>query len=161
MIFNNPIQCKIGKLGIMVNALTASQLSLATIGAINRLLAKRSDVSPTLFFEMATPTCLPLPCAAMSSPEIWGFSGPIIATSLSTADKLRHPISPKQKFFYVWDLEWLRYQPDFWRLRDIYASMPIIARSKDHAKAIEDAWNVSVVYIGDMEDVFNYVLGDK
>ena len=58
--------------------------------------------------------------------------------------------APKSKYFYIWDLEWIRNHGREYE-KTIQAFIPkeikLIARSKDHAKAIENYSNRKVDYI--------------
>ena len=46
--------------------------------------------------------------ATMSMSEIWNFNGALISTDVSTSLSMNKCFAPKAKYFYVWDLEWIR-----------------------------------------------------
>ena len=85
--------------------------------------------------------------AIMQSSEAFAFDGTLVATTLNTASKLLKFPSAKEKYFYVWDLEWMRLKnKSFDGLSQVYGSkeLNLIARSEEHKWAIESAWNNSV-----------------
>ena len=89
----------------------------------------------------------------MNTTEVWSFQGHLITTSISTTMTAIKSMSPAEKYFYVWDLEWLRDHgknfeyniPAF-----IDEDISLIARSKTHAMAIKNYCNRDV--IGIVED---------
>jgi hypothetical protein len=88
----------------------------------------------------------------MQMAEAWGFDGVLLATTLSTAEKILRCPSAKKRFFYVWDLEWLRpSRKEYRAFQAIYGDprMELIARCPDHAAAIEAAWNRRPVVVAD------------
>ena len=82
--------------------------------------------------------------------ECWINTGPVVATCVSTASKLLDFPSQK-KFFYVWDLEWIR-NMQIKRYEDYVKTytdknMTLIARSESHAKIISNCFNTDVEHI--------------
>lgn len=91
----------------------------------------------------------------LQSIEAWSFPGPIIATSVFTADFLLNCLSPKKKFFYMWDLEWLYatdMQYDDYAKVYCHPDLHIIARHSAHQRIFSKVWNKSCTVIED----FNY-----
>ena len=85
----------------------------------------------------------------MNINEIWGFDGILISTSVSTTLSMINTFA-KAKYFYVWDLEWTRrHGKDFSYLIQAYNNkdVKLIARSKEHALAIENYSNRTVDHI--------------
>ena len=81
--------------------------------------------------------------STLQESEVWGFDAPVIATDLQTASTLINTTGPTKKYFYVWDLEWMRMGGFKHKtLSKIYnnESLELIARSKRHAKIIEQCW---------------------
>lgn len=133
------------KLAILTKTLGHSQLNYYVTQNLNVLLKNFDDVYATLFFEMVDiiPYAHNFPIMHIAEAFEWG--GPIIATSLSTLDKmLTFPYS-KEKYFYVWDLEWIRLQNKQYKpLCNLYRNpnVQLIARSEEHADIIDECWNV-------------------
>ena len=139
------------KLGFALNNLGGSQLNFFLIKTANAALRTNPLLDVTAFFENHVQTCLPANFSIMPVYEAWGYTGSIIATSFTTAQKLAGFPSPKKRFFYVWDLEWTRRfnRRTYSEWAAVYGdpTLPLIARGKDHARAIEDAWNRPVTAI--------------
>ena len=138
------------KIGFAVSNLGAGHMNYSLIRQINLLMANRVDTDIILFYETLALPCLPPACARMQIHEGYGFDGPIVATSLTTAEKLIRFPSPPRKIFYVWDLEWLRMpQKSYEQLRSIYSNpdLEVVARGNDHRDLIQDVWNRPVTAV--------------
>ena len=96
------------KAGILVDRLDSSQQGVCITTAINNISSQISNVDIIVFTqEFAAPPMTPL-FATMQEIQVWGFDGPVIATSLRTASTLINVTGPPRKYFYLWDLEWMR-----------------------------------------------------
>jgi hypothetical protein len=86
--------------------------------------------------------------ASMNINEAFDFNGHVIATNIATAEKMLHFPGPKRRYFYVWDLEWMRpnTQRSFDELSELYTNprLTLVARHRDHAAVIERCWNCKV-----------------
>ena len=133
---------------VLVDNSGASQLSFCVITEINRLTEIRPEIDAILFYENQHKNCVPANFSTMQISEAWGQEGPIIATSFSTANKLASFPSEK-KFFYVWDLDWIRNSYRYESLSQVYTdeSLNLIARSESHKKAIENAFNREISHV--------------
>ena len=86
----------------------------------------------------------------MAASEVWNFGGVLISTDINTTLTLKKCFAPKKKIFYVWDLEWMRNRmgqtKSFEVLIQAFSDekIELVARSKDHAKAIENLSNRKV-----------------
>lgn len=138
------------KIGFLVNNLGPSQLSFNLIENGNAIVGAGHRRDMIAFYEQHTRPCIAMQFGSMQLMEAWGYEAPIVATSLSTAAKaLRFPTA-SPKFFYVWDLEWMRGDvKSFHEMATIYGNMGIelVARSVDHKLAIESAWNRPVIAV--------------
>ena len=142
---------KVKKVGVVVDDLSASQLSYHIIKNINKQV-EESDTDFVAFFQNSTASMLPMHFSSMCINEIWSFDGVAIATSVSTVLSISKTFSPKQKYFYVWDLEWCRSKGrDFEYVIQAFNKddIQLIARSKDYAKAIKNYCNKDVVGVVD------------
>tara|TARA_R110002020_G_scaffold276503_3_gene491850 strand:- start:2825 stop:3298 length:474 start_codon:yes stop_codon:yes gene_type:complete len=140
---------KNNQVGFLVEDTSSSQLAFNLIKNINRYIQDSND-DFVAFFENSTPNLLTPNFALMSLNEIWSFEGSLIATSVCTALSMQKCFAPKNKMFYVWDLEWTRESGrDFEFIIKAFTdkNTRLIARSKEHAKAIENYCNRSVQYI--------------
>ena len=135
------------KLGIILNDMSANQLAYYVISNINKELKKGGKDDYVLFFENASSVVLPPVCACMNSSEIWNFDGVLISTTVSNTMASIKAVTPKKKYFYVWDLEWSRRNGnDFESLIGAYThpEISLISRGHDHKKAIENYCNTKV-----------------
>jgi len=143
------------KAGIMVDALSMSQQSFNIIKELNKLSKIDRYIDVILFYHRYDRYPVTPYFAMLQEQEVWGFDGPIIATNILSVERLIKCPSPKDKYFYIWDLEWI-YNPYFKYkyLRSIYQneSIKLIARSESHLNIIEKCWKKPV---GILED-FNH-----
>lgn len=141
------------KIGFMVESLEPSELT--THITINSL--EVNDLDVILFFERLGRAATFHLCSNMHVMEAYNFDGPLIATNLNTALKLINFPSPKPKLFFLNDLEWLRFpNKNYDTFETIYRNkeLTLIARSEDHAKLMENCWNVKVEHIVHNYDFF-------
>ena len=134
------------QIGFLVGDVSASQLSFNLIKNINEYSEDSRD-DFVVFFENSTSSILNPNFSLMSLNEIWSFSGYLFATNIATALSMQKCFAPKKKFFYVWDLEWTRpHGRDFEYSVQVFLdpNTTLIARSEDHAKAIENYCNRKV-----------------
>ena len=110
----------------------------------------RPEKDAVVFYENMSSYCMPANFAVMDISECWSHSGPVIATSFSTAEKLS-AFPSERKLFYVWDLEWIRNskikQYDQYKEAMLDDSMELIARSSHHKLAIENCFNRKVNHV--------------
>ena len=137
---------KNNQIGFIIEEPSSSQLSFNLIKNINNYLANSQD-DFVVFFENSTASVLNPEFSLMSLSEIWKFEGSLFATNVSTAISLKKCFAPKQKYFYVWDLEWTRRQGKEFEFT-IQAfkdpALKLIARSEEHATAIKNYCNRDV-----------------
>ena len=88
---------------VLLNNIGASQLAYFVIQHLNDFGSQRPDVDVIVYYENMQRNCLPPNFAVMQIAEAWGHHGTIVATSLSTAQKLIGMPSEK-KLFYVFRL---------------------------------------------------------
>lgn len=131
-------------LGIIVNHLGNTQLAHSLIHNVNNYLEQHIDTDIIVFFEnVVRPWEIPR-FASMNVNEAWDFNGVVIATSITSAEKLLQLPGRKRRFLYVWDLEWLRMpERGVKYFASIYRNprIELIARSVNHATIINDIWN--------------------
>ena len=131
------------KAGILVNKIDGSQLGFSITNCINHISENMVNVDIVVFTqEPSAPPLTPL-FAVMPETEVWGFDAPVISTSLETASTLINATGPSKKYFYVWDLEWMRLDRYMHKeLSKIYNNKKIelIARSKRHQLITGQCW---------------------
>ena len=90
--------------------------------------------------------------------DLWNSNAKYyISTCLNTTINLLSSPKIEEIFFYVWDLEWTRFEYDYLNIKNIYLNdrVKLIARSDDHAKTINSAWNIfpSIAYDFNINDI--------
>lgn len=135
------------RLGIMVRDLGASELNWRLVRQANT----NAEALDTIFFyDELLPSPTVLLGASMPSVEAWGYDGPVVATTLSTAKKLANLPAASARLFYAWDLEWLRLAaPPYRALREVYGDerLTLVARTAEHASLLEDLWGRTVAAV--------------
>jgi hypothetical protein len=137
------------QIGFIINDTTASELSFRLIKGINDYLDDDGKQDFVLFVENSSASIIEPHFATMSMSEIWNFNGSLISTSVSTSLSMNKCFAPKAKYFYIWDLEWIRnagreYEKTIQAFS--HKETKLIAKSKDHAKAIKNYSNREVDY---------------
>ena len=139
------------QIGVLLEDLSASQLTFYVINNINNYIEK-SDIDFVAFFQNSTTSIMSPRFSTMSVSEMWSFNGIVIATYVSTALSLQKTCSPIEKYFYIWDLDWHRQNGrDFEYTIQAYNNpqLNLIARSSSHAKAIKNYCNRDVCGVVD------------
>lgn len=143
------------KIAFAVDNLGASQLNHDLILAINRHVNETAD-DVVVFFEDISRPCLPLMVASMHIIHGWSFDGPVVATSLRTAESVLRFARTTRRALYAYDLEWIRQpEPKYRVLHEIYGNpqLELLARCEDHAQVLRSAWNRSVTTVaGEVAD---------
>ena len=135
------------KVAVLLEDLSASQLSYHVINEINNYIVDNND-DFVVFFQNYTASVIQPRCGIMNMNELWSFDGVAISTSIATTKSLIKAFAPTKKYFYVWDLEWQRrHGKDFeYNLHSfIDENIKLISRGKDHTKAIKNYCNKDVV----------------
>ncbi len=138
------------KIGFAVHDLGPSQLAFNLINEGNLAVGTNHLTDVIAFYEHHRQPCIAMQFGAMQIMEGWGYEAPIVATTLNTAAKILRFPTASRKFFYVWDLEWLRGEArPFEDLCSVYRNggLELVARSIEHKLAIQSAWNVKVAAV--------------
>lgn len=134
-------------INFLVDHVGASHMAFYLIEEANKLSGQGSNI--TIFYDQLQRPCRRLLVPAMMLIEAWAQPGVSIATSISTAARLLKFPGPSTKMFYVWDMSWLRNPKRVGPFTELFrnSDLSLIARCKDHAEALENAFNVEVPYI--------------
>lgn len=123
-----------------------NQLAFHFISNANALLDKRHDIDVTAFLCNQSPPLEYPKFASMNINEAFDFDGAAVATTIYTAEKLARFPGPKLRYFYLWDMEWMR-KPyrNFEELVEIYNNpgIKLVARHEEHKDIINKCWNRS------------------
>lgn len=80
-------------------------------------------------------------------------NGLMIATDLATLKTMSKIVNSSNRYFYVWDLEWLRSPQPFMETVSLVKDVKLIARSEYHAQVISNYFNKPVSAIIDNWDI--------
>jgi hypothetical protein len=131
------------RLGILLPCLDHSQRTFTLISS-----ASQNDAPLTIFCEDQIIPTYHYTFPTMSMIHAYPYTGTLIATSLSTANKLNGFPSAFKRYFYIWDLEWLYIKDKkYEELLKIYQSVDLICRSNHHGNIVEKMWNVEVKHV--------------
>lgn len=137
--------------GIILPDMQISQLSYEIITQINSEIISGSPYDYRIFFENISTQCVQPLCAVMNISEIWAYSGILISTTLENTLFSINLKTDCLKFFYLWDLEWLRNKKNYLYNLSILRNpqIKLIVRSKDCAKELERYSNKQANFITD------------
>jgi hypothetical protein len=131
------------KIAIVLPHLSLSQLAFCAIQNVNRLLKNgRYDLDIVLFYENLYQPCVNPLCGTMCISDLRNFDGEIISTTLDTTARVSQTVGQfKRHIFYVWDIEWYRYNTKNYLLnlqsyRD--PNIEIVLRHENYKKPFED-----------------------
>ncbi len=74
--------------------------------------------------------------------DVLYFRHPVIATDIKSAQLLMEAPLPTQKFFYVWNLDWLYLNKSFQYYNNIYQGIRLICRCEHHLKMLSHCWKL-------------------
>lgn len=143
------------KIGLLLDNFGPSDIAFCAITSGNKL---DKDIDLCGFYIDLHPNCVYAKFGLMEAGETMSFRGPIIATSIRTAKYLSTNTSPEDKYYYVWDLEWIRNGGDFKSYRDLLLKTKVIARNEYIASLLREVWNIEPVAVidhFDLEEIVN------
>jgi len=135
----------------VVNDLGPSQKSFYFIKNFNELSRNPNFSCSAFVCNIGVPVTKPLfSCSSVSF--FSDYFGIAISTSIAEADMLLKSSNNSKKYLYLWDIEWLVKAMNYSQVCNILTEkrLKIIARSKSHAKIIENFCNKKP--IGIVED---------
>ena len=132
----------------LVKDLAPSQNSFYLIKSFNSMI-KNTDISTSVFFHRQAAPPVRTLFSCRSTYCLSSYHGKVISTSLEETQTSLKASNNSDKFYYVWDLEWLHNPVNFGTVMDIMRDdrLKIIARSESHAGGIENFSNKDVVGI--------------
>ena len=146
----------IKQFGVLVETLDMSQRGLCIAHNLNKLIQEDDGYDPIVFFQKYGYNPINKLFAMMQEVEVIDFPHPVIALSLSLANRLLNTAVPSRRLFYVMDLEWLYLETLIYEeVSEIYCNdkIELIARSDSHAKLLTECWKEPIAVIQD----FNYL----
>jgi hypothetical protein len=135
------------KLGLALSNLGANQAAYLCINNSNNFLKENYQIDIIGFYENLIKTCLTPNFACMQAVELWGYDGNVVACNLNLANDIVNIPTISNRYFYIWDLEWIHLEDkQFSKIYPIYSNpnLTLIARNDDYAKITEKMWGVKI-----------------
>ena len=134
------------KIGVIFDDFTKSDKNYTLMDKINKFVEKSND-EICGFLTNISHKVIDTFFAYSNTSDIAHFNnGLLVATSLETADAVNKTSVNSQKCFYIWNMEWLGQQFNFYGVHNILSNPNIkkIVRSKLQADIIKNNFNVEV-----------------
>ena len=131
------------RIGFAVNSLALSELNWRIFEQAN----SKPLIDTIIFAQDVDVPIEYTPVPVMKLVEGYGFSGTMVATNVRLANTIDGFPCPRSKFFYVWDLEWLRVRPlshAYFHKAYTSPNYRLVARSDRHAQLLESNWGARV-----------------
>lgn len=150
-------------IGVLANNFGTSQLSYSFIRKANQLVKNSTDVDVFGFYANLSNISMQ-PCFSMMQlVEAYSFGGIAVATDLDSLAKLIRMPGPSKKFFYGWDLFWMRMnpRPQYESIVSLYRhpSIEVVARSASHKAILENNFNLKNIKISEDFDLGVFLNG--
>lgn len=139
------------KIGIVLPYLYTSDLAFQVLSQTSN----KYDFS-VFYEETSMPVVYPS-CGIFSANEIFNYDGVLIGTTISNALSVAKTLKPTRKYFYIWDLEWLRSYKNYFYNLSAYQNpkLTLITPSEDYRKEIKNYANRdSIVMPLDLEMIY-------
>ena len=148
-------------IGIVCNNVGPNQLAYYMIKSGNEFV-KSGENDLVVFFYELMPECTRPNFGLMNLSEAYDYKGVLIATDVNSASRILEYPGTTDKFFYVWDLEWIRMQQKQYEVLDIVYNnpkMPLIARSKRHFNLLKNLWSkpIGITENCNVNELYNIV----
>lgn len=134
----------------VVDSLGPTQSSFYLIKEFNKL-TEDVQYAPVCFYNNLSPPVVKPHFSIMNISYYATYDGCTVASSVETANLILKTHNSSDKFFYVWDLEWIRRPVQFTDTVSVMRDkrIKLIARSQHHKDLIEKYANREVVGIVD------------
>ena len=141
--------------GILINKIDLSQQGVTLSLALNQIESDYCDIDIVVFNGEAAKLPTVGRFAMFQQSEAWDFAGPIMATSIETAQLLAKCPYPTKKYFYMFDLDWiyLYTSPAYRVLQDVYQNddIDLVVRSKTHYDVVSRIWKTPKYILEDFD----------
>jgi hypothetical protein len=144
-------------IGIVCNNIGPNQLAYYAIKSGNEFV-ESGDNDLVIFFYELMPECIRPNFGVMNLSEAYNYNGVLVATDLNSATRILEYPGTRNKYFYVWDLEYLRIgQKNYEDFCNIYNNprLPLIVRSKSHKHYLGTIWGGNVIGIEEQANIKN------
>jgi hypothetical protein len=137
----------------------ANQLNYFLSLSINNFFRERYDYDILFFTNQKSKHAVEPNFSVMHETEIFAYPGDVVATSFVTAEKILNIPNIRNRFFYLYDLEWLHSPRDFYENIKVYKNKKIslLTRNREYAKIITKAWKRHVTILTDDNIIGDFV----
>lgn len=127
--------------GVLIESLKNNDLTLSLLNVANN---SKKDI--IVFYQDFGVGPMVPKCAIMQEREVFALNDVVIATSIKTARTLKNCDALK-KYFYIWELEWMKDNIAFSDLAELYLNKDInlIVRSESHKEIVSNVWKEPIV----------------
>jgi hypothetical protein len=135
------------RVGFLLEDFGVSQMAYEFIHNTNTYLKNHIGTDIIGFFENPVAPILQPNFALMNVNQAWYYDSYLVATSLSSLEKILKFPRVTRRYFYIYDLEWTRINPKTWEwLSNFYQNpkIQIITRGKSYTETVESCWNQPV-----------------
>ena len=127
-------------IGVLMGAVYDSPKHILAIKNINKL--RDMGIESCLFCDIVNPNfSVPVETSVLHKAHAFNFNGTVITHDLARVQELRNMVYAKQRYIYLYDLDWMRIDGlHFSHLRTTLLNdeIEIIARSDSHYKLISN-----------------------
>jgi len=122
------------KLGFLMHQMLPNQKTNALSINLNEMVQKYPDIDPILFFNDIGMCNIKNEFAVMQTIEALDYDGILIATDEISVNMFKACMRAKEKYFYVWDINWFYNPRPISNIKSLYLNddVKLIARSKSH-----------------------------
>lgn len=138
------------KVGFFFNHIGNNQIAFDIISNINKSIKENDNATYHIFAETIEELIKPPSCPIMQSLELYAYNAPVISTSLQTANKLLHCVSPIKKYLFLHSTEWFNNNvTQYEHLHQVlmHPSLKIIAINEDYKTLFESCFNKQVDFV--------------
>ena len=149
-----PFKSKIQKWALLIHKFEPTEQIFKLVYNLNRRFetARNPLEDFVVFYDVPAPQFMPILFPIMQMAEAWSFDGSVTATNLQLAQRMLSFPGPKQKHYYMWDLEWtLLPNKNYESLANVYRNSHInlLTRAPSHHKMVRDVWGAESTIVED------------
>lgn len=135
-------------LAILIDRPGHSQKFLSLASALNQL---PSNINAVVFYCEPGPVPFKIHFPMMDMMYAYNFEGIIISTDIYTTLVMNNLLCPIDKYYYVWDLEYIYEPHTIPTLKSVFSNK-LIARNKVRNRILTSTWHKPVKIIEDFNE---------
>lgn len=135
-------------LAILIDRPGYSQKFRLMAQELNKLNTAAPDINLTVYYCEPGPIPIEAKFPMMDLVHGYGTKAVLISTDLATTYAMNNFLCPKDRFFYVWDLEYI-YQPYSFSILSELFKNKLLARNKFRYDVLKSTWSTPHLIIED------------